>query len=111
MSAAGGKRDGDTGVAEADDVGHVIPVHVDKHPGITVVAAPPAGVGAEVCKLESGLCKMAAAAGERDKDPGSAEADNVCFPVVVHVCKHARIEVLAAPPARIGAEVRKLESG
>ena len=49
-AAAGGERDIDARVAEADDVGHAVAVHVGELARILVVAVQPPAPGA---KLES----------------------------------------------------------
>src|SRR5437763_2945982 len=55
VSVAGGESDKHTSIAKADDVGHMVPVHVRKLAGISVLTAPSAGVRAKVAKLVGGL--------------------------------------------------------
>src|SRR5262245_22121922 len=67
VPASGGERHKDTVCAEADDVGHAVPVNVRERARVEVLAGPAAGAGAgtEGGKLERGGRKVAASGGER----------------------------------------------
>src|SRR5207248_1377596 len=98
-------------IAEADDVGHAVPVHVGKLARILVVVAPATRADTEVVELVSALRKVSAAGGKRDIDPAIAEADDVGHAVPVHVGEFARIQVVAAPTPGADSEVGKLVGG
>src|SRR5262249_56993234 len=95
--------------AEADDVGHAVPVNVRKRARVEVLAGPAAGVGTEGGKLECGGRKMPASGGEGHMDTVSGEADDVGHAVAVNVGKRARAGVVAAPTAGGGTESGQLE--
>ncbi len=101
----------DTVAGEADDVGSPRPAYVRKLAGVEVLAAPTAGIGTKVSKLERGGSKVPARSGQGHVDTGSAEADDVGSAVTVYVCKFARVGVVAAPTASIGTKVSELERG
>src|SRR5262245_40936053 len=102
VPASGGQGHVDTGLAEADDVGHAVAVDVGKLARIGVVAAPTAGVGTEGGELEGGRSKVSACGGQGHVDTGSAETDDVGLAVPVYVCKFARVGVVVAPTAGHG---------
>src|SRR5262249_32516305 len=97
--------------AEADNVGHAVPVNVRERARVGVVAAPTAGVGTEGGKLERGGRKVPRTSGEEDMDADRAEADDVGHVVAVNVCKRARGGAVAARAAGVGTEGGKLERG
>src|SRR5262245_32157628 len=72
VPAWGGEGLVDAGLAEADDIGHVVAVYVRKHARIGVVAAPAAGVGTEGGELERGHPKVPACVSEGLVDAGLA---------------------------------------
>src|SRR5262245_10296378 len=111
VPASCGQGHVDTGLAEADDVGHAVAVDVCKLARVGVVVAPTAGVGAEGGELEGGRSKVSAGGGERLVHTGRAEADDVGSPVPVYVRQLARVGVVAAPTAGVGTEGGKLERG
>jgi hypothetical protein len=79
VPASGGEGHRNDVRAEADDVGHAVPVNVRERARIEVLAGPAAGAGAgtEGGKLERGGRKLPASGGERLEDAGRAEADDV----------------------------------
>src|SRR5436853_545238 len=79
VAAAGGERDIDPPLAEADNVGHAVAVHVAKFARILIVAAPAADAprGPKCAELELHGGEIAAAGRERDIDSADAKADNV----------------------------------
>src|SRR5262249_29718757 len=89
--------------------GHAVAVNVCKRARVGVVAAPTAGVGPEGGKLERGGGKVSAWGGERLEDASRAEADDVGHAVAVYVRKRARIGVVVAPAAGVGADGGELE--
>src|SRR5262249_59487106 len=107
--ASGGEGDIAAVRAEADDVGHAVPINVCKRARVGVVAAPTAGVGPEGGKLERGGGKVPAWGGERLEDAGRAEADDVGHAVAVYVVKRPRTGVVVAPAAGFGAEGGQLD--
>src|SRR5262245_6923091 len=113
VPASGGQGHSDPASAEADDVGHAVPVNVRERARVEVLAGPAAGAGAgtEGVKLESGGREVPASGGEGHKDTVRAEADNVGHVVAVHVRERARVGVVAAPTAGVGTEGGKLERG
>jgi hypothetical protein len=54
----------DPGTGEADDVSHVVAVHIRQLALIEVVAAPTAGVRREVREFKRGRCKVPVAGGQ-----------------------------------------------
>src|SRR5262249_7653355 len=111
VPTSGGQRHINTGLAEADDVGAAVAVHVGERARVGVVAAPAAGVGTEGGKLERGGRKVPACVGQRLEDAGLAEADDVGRAVPVTVGRRARIGVVAAPAAGVDTEGGELERG
>src|SRR5207253_2583705 len=105
VSAPRGESDIDPAMAEADDIGHAVAVHVRDHTRIQVLAGPATGADSEVSKLVGGLRKVPVAGGKRHINTPVAEADDVSQSVAVHIRNHARIEVLAGPAAGSDSEV------
>src|SRR5262245_22320756 len=113
VPASGGEGHRSAVRAEADDVGHAVPVNVRKRARVEVLAGPAAGAGAgtEGGKLERGGREVPASGGEGHEDTIRAEADDVGHVVAVNVRKRARVGVVAAPAAGVGTEGGKLERG
>src|SRR5262249_10769033 len=111
VPASGGERHIDTGLAEADDVGHAVAVNVRKRTRVGIVAAPAAGVGTEGGKPERGGGKLPAWVGQGLVDTGLAEAADAGLAVAGTVRKRARVGIVAAPAAGVGTEGGKLERG
>src|SRR2546423_1186667 len=109
MPVAGGKRDVDSAVAEADDISHSIAVHIRQLARIGILAAPSAGADAVIGKLESGLGKVPVPSRQRDNNSAVAEPDDVGHVIAVHVCQFARVLTLVCPAARTDAEVVELK--
>src|SRR5262249_60433218 len=109
--ARGGGGQRETIGAEAEVVGLAVPVDPGRGAGEGVLTAPAAGVGAEGGQLERGHRKVPASSGERLVDTGRAEADDVGHAAAVNVRERARVGVVAAPAAGVGAEGGKLERG
>ena len=100
----------DARIAEADDVGLAVAVHVRQLARILSSLVQPPAVGRRSWQAERGRPQSAVAGGERDIDAGVAEADDVGLAVAVHVGELARILVVAGPAAgRRGQSCRKLE--
>jgi hypothetical protein len=116
VSVSSGERDKDSSRGESDDVGHPVTVHIGKLARIGVIAAPTSGVRTEGRKFEGGWRKVSVSSGERNKDAGRGESDDVGHPVTVHIGKLARISHQAAsstsatgePDAGTGAILRRL---
>jgi len=111
VSVSSGERDKDSGRGESDDVGLPVTVHIGNLARIGVIAAPTSGVRTEGRKFEGGWRKVSVSSGERDKDAGRGESDDVGLPVTVHVGNLARIGVIAAPTSGVRTEGRKFEGG
>src|SRR6266566_2795277 len=111
VSVSRGERDKDSSRGESDDVGLPVTVHIGNLARIGVIAAPTSGVRTEGRKFEGGWRKVSVSSGERDKDSGRGESDDVGLPVTVHIGKLARIGVIAAPTSGVWTEGRKFEGG
>src|SRR5438128_1362267 len=98
VSVSSGERDKDSSRGESDDVCLLATVHIGKLARIGVIAAPTSGVRTEGRKFEGGWRKVSVSSGERDKDSGRGESDDVGLPVTVHIGKLARIGVIPALP-------------
>src|SRR6266567_638136 len=85
VSVSSGERDKDSSRGESDDVGHPVTVHIGKLARIGVIAAPTSGVRTEGRKFEGGCREMPISSGERHKDTGLRESDDVGHPVTVHI--------------------------
>src|SRR3954464_7952142 len=113
VAAAGGERDIDPRLAEADNVGHAVAVYVGEFARILVIAdpAPDIASGPECVDLELHGAEISAAGGECHIGSAHAETDDVRHAVAVDVAKLARILVVAAPAAdsASGPECLQLE--
>src|SRR3954451_18906318 len=76
--------------------------------GVSILAGTSSGTGRECTESQKGVAEIPAAGGKRDKDPVAAEADDVVHAVAVHVCKLARIAIVAGP-AGIGTKSAELQ--
>src|SRR5262249_58379494 len=95
VPAARGQGHVDTGLAEADDVGHVVAVDVRDLARIGVVAVPEAGIGSEGREFECRRREVPPSGGERHIDTVSSEPDDVGTAAPGYVGKLARIKVVA----------------
>src|SRR5437870_2992728 len=109
VSVSSGERDKDAGRGESDDVGLPVTVHIGKLARIGVIAAPTSGVRTEGRKFEGGWRKVSVSSGERDKDSGLGESDDVSHVVPVHIRQLALVEVVTDPIAGAWTEGRKFE--
>src|SRR4051794_6229824 len=84
-------------MAEANDIGPAVPVHVRQLARVLVLAAPTAGARPEGGEFGGERCKVPVAGGQRDIDPSLAEAEDIGPAVPVHVPQLAVVQVIAAP--------------
>src|SRR5262249_37754772 len=101
----------DPGTGEADDVSHLVPVHIRQLARIEVVAAPTTGARRERRKFKRGRCKVPVAGGQDRQSVGKGEGDDVSHLGAVHIRQLARIEAVAGPTTGARRERRKFKRG
>src|SRR4051812_7436467 len=78
----------DPGLAEANDVGCTVAVHVAERARIPILAGP-AAAQSEICAGIDRRGEMSVAGGESDVHSAAGEADDVGHPVAVHVAQQS----------------------
>ena len=99
MSSTSRERDIHTSIAEADNIGVLVPVDVGKQARIRRITTPTASTSrsAEGAKTEKRRREPSVTGGESNPNSSTAESDDIGARVTVDVSKLARIGRITAP--------------